>query len=112
MVQFDQDHAIILMKESVAAMITKVGRLFAWQVGSSVMDTASSAMIDSPADSIKELRPSRLGHVSDAKLIMISNACYGQRTSTKRWRKLHVYAVGAYVERWLQAYLAIPPVAI
>ena len=41
------------------------------------MDTASSAMIDSSADSVKELWHSRLGHVSDAKLNIISKACYG-----------------------------------
>ena len=53
MVQFYQDHASISVKDSVVAVITKVGRLFAWQVGRSVLDTASSAMIDSSADSIK-----------------------------------------------------------
>ena len=112
MVQFDQDHATISVKESVVAMIRKVGRLFAWQVGRSVMDTASSAMIDSSADSVKELWHSRLGHVSDAKLNIIARHVMEFRISTKRWRGIPVYAVGAYVKRWLQAHLSIPLVAM
>ena len=75
MVQFDLDHSTISVKVSVVAVITKAGRWFAWQFERSVMDTASSAMIDYSADSIKELWHSRLGHVSNAKLNIISKAC-------------------------------------
>ena len=78
-VQFEQDHATISVKGSVVAVITKVGRLFAWQVelGRAVTDTANSATVGSSAESLKDLWHSRLGHVSDAKLNMISKACYG-----------------------------------
>ena len=76
-VQFDQDHATISVKESVVAVITKVGRLFAWQVGRAVTDTVNSATIGLSADCSKDLWHSRLGHVSDAKLNMISKACNG-----------------------------------
>ena len=76
-VQFDQDHATISVKESVVTVITKVGRLFAWQVGRAVTDTVNSATIGLSADCSKDLWHSRLGHVSDAKLNMISKACNG-----------------------------------
>ena len=78
-VQFEQDHATISVKGSVVAVITKVGRLFAWQVelGRAVTDTANSATVGSSAESLKDLWHSRLGHVSDAKLNMISKACNG-----------------------------------
>ena len=52
MIQFDQDRVTISEKKLAVAVNTKIRRSFAWQVSGSVMETSSSAMIGSSADSI------------------------------------------------------------
>lgn len=81
-VQFLDDRATLVVNETMVASVPRVGKLFAWAV-THVIDKEEGRGEGEEAnqgvggDGGDDLWPTRLGHVSHAKLELVAKTCSG-----------------------------------
>jgi hypothetical protein len=84
-VEFYSDHAVLSLNGECVGVIPRVEKLFAWSVVHESEEQANHAADDRhPYDSDGELWHARLGHVSQAKVDQIIQACDGIPMSVRR----------------------------